>query len=164
MVLNSHIINFRSSAQREGLILHTTITVGYDAPCRTIHQLLKDAALECEHVVKAPASFVLQTALDDFYVHYQINAFTDQPSQMAKIYSDLHEMIQDKFNNAGVETMSSHYANVRDGNRTTIPDAYLPKGYKTPNFHLGLEAVLGGGRMPEKGSMEPGAEAGGGGT
>lgn len=146
MVLSSHIINFSASAQRDsqraGLILHTSVTIGYDAPWRTVHQLLIDAALSCENILSEPRPFVLQTALDDFYVHYEINAFTDQPNQMAGTYSRLHERIQDKFNEAGVEIMSSHYANVRDGNKTTIPDQYLPSGYAAPSFHLGLEGLI----------------------
>ena len=85
MVLNSHIINFSASAQQEGLILHTSVTIGYDAPWRTVHQLLIDAALATENILKVPKPFVFQTALDDFYVHYELNAFTDQPSRMARI-------------------------------------------------------------------------------
>jgi hypothetical protein len=130
-------------AKEDGLILHTTVTIGYDAPWRTVHQLLIEAALACEHILKEPRPFVYQTALDDFYVHYEINAYTDRPSKMAEVYSQLHERIQDKFNEAGVEIMSSHYSNVRDGNRSTIPDNYLPKGYRAPSFRLGLEEFLG---------------------
>lgn len=143
MVLNSHIVNFSASTRDQKLILHTTVTIGYDAPWRTVHQLLIEAALSCDDVLKDPKPFVFQTALDDFYVHYEINAFTDQPNRMAKIYSDLHQRIQDKFNEAGVEIMSSHYANVRDGNRSTIPDQYLPKSYVTPSFQLGLKDLFG---------------------
>lgn len=139
MVLSSHIFNYSASAREEGLILHTGVTIGYDASWRTVHQLLIDAALACEHVLRDPKPFVLQTALDDFYVHYQINAYTRQPAQMAQIYSELHQQIQDKFNAAGVEIMSSHYANVRDGNRTTIPEEYLGEGYETPRFQIGIE-------------------------
>ncbi len=138
MVLNSHIINFSASAQQQGLILHTTVTIGYDAPWRTVHRLLIDAALATEHILKQPDPYVFQTALDDFYVHYELNAYTDQPCRMAGIYSDLHQNIQDKFNEAGVEIMSSHYSNVRDGNQTTIPEDYLPKGYVAPSFRLGM--------------------------
>jgi small-conductance mechanosensitive channel len=138
MVLGSHIINFSSSAKEEGLILHTTVTIGYDAPWRTVHHLLIDAALATEAILKQPAPFIFQTALDDFYVHYELNAYTDQPSRMAKIYSDLHTNIQDKFNGAGVEIMSPHYSSVRDGNQIAIPDGYLPKGYSAPAFRLGV--------------------------
>lgn len=143
MVLNSHIINFSASAQKEGLILNTSVTIGYDALWRTVHQLLIDAAQSCEGIVMEPKPFVLQTALDDFYVHYEINAYTDLPGRMASIYSDLHERIQDKFNEAGVEIMSLHYSSVRDGNRTTIPEEYLPKDYAVPHFELGLETLIG---------------------
>ena len=147
MVLNSHIINFSTSALREGLILHTGVTIGYDAPWRQVHQLLIAAALECEEIMKEPKPFVLQTALDDFYVHYEINARTERPACMAQTYSQLHEKIQDKFNEAGVEIMSSHYANIRDGNRSTIPDAYLPGEYKTPSFRVGVENALNSGSV-----------------
>jgi small-conductance mechanosensitive channel len=138
MVLGTHIINFSSSGQGEGLILHTTVTIGFDAPWRTVHQLLIDAALATEYILKKPEPFILQTALDDFYVHYELNAYTDQPSGMARIYSDLHANIQDKFNASGVEIMSPHFSSVRDGNRIAIPDDYLPKGYRAPAFRLGV--------------------------
>jgi hypothetical protein len=115
-----------------------------------VHPLLIDAALECKDILAEPKPFVFQTALDDFYVHYEINAFTDQPNRMAKIYSDLHELIQEEFNEGGVEIMSSRYSNVRDGNRSTIPDSYLPKGYVTPSFQLGLENLIGNIKRPAR--------------
>src|SRR5206468_10019815 len=138
----SHVINFSTSAKQDGLILNTSVTIGYDVPWRTVHKLLIDAALECTTILSEPSPFVLQTALDDFYVHYEINAYTDQPQKMATTYSELHEKIQDKFNQAGVEIMSSHYANVRDGNRTTIPDDYLPGEYVSPSFNIRLKERL----------------------
>jgi small-conductance mechanosensitive channel len=147
MVLGTHIINFSASAQQGGLILHTTVTIGFDAPWRTVHQLLVDAALSTEAILKQPAPFIYQTALDDFYVHYELNAYTDQPSRMAKIYSDLHANIQDKFNDAGVEIMSPHFSSVRDGNQIAIPDDYLPKGYSAPAFRLDVvEGMVDGGQ------------------
>lgn len=136
MVLGSHIINFSSSADEKGLILHTTVTIGYDVPWKKIHELLISAAGETEHVLSEPKPFVLQTSLDDFYVSYELNAYTNNPGMMARIYSELHSNIQDKFNEAGVEIMSPHYSAVRDGNQTTIPEDYLPKGYKAPSFRL----------------------------
>ncbi len=67
---------------------------------------------------------MLQTALDDWYVSYQINAHTDRADLMAAILSDLHQRI-DEFNEAGVEIMSPHYMQLRDGNATAIPSQYL---------------------------------------
>lgn len=137
IVMGSHIINYTTSAvQGKGLILHTTITLGYDVPWRKIHETLISAALSTENVLKEPAPFVLQTSLDDFYVSYELNCYTDRPEIMARIYSQLHQNIQDKCNEAGIEILSPHYAAVRDGNASTIPANYLPKTYTAPPFVL----------------------------
>lgn len=136
MVLNSHIVNFSSSAADIGLILHTTVTIGYDVPWKKTHELLIAAASDCDSILKEPKPFVLQTSLDDFYVAYELNAYTDQPSRMAAAYSELHSKIQDKFWEAGVEILSPHYGAMRDGNQTTIPEDYLPKDYQPPSFRL----------------------------
>lgn len=134
LVLGSHIINYSSSAGNPGLILHTTLTIGYDASWKVVQQLLIDAALKTENVLSSPAPFVLQTSLDDFYVSYELNVFTNAPNVMSNTYSSLHQNIQDAFYKAGVEIMSPHYQTLRDGNRTTIPAEYLPKGYEQPAF------------------------------
>ncbi|MEP7219512.1 MAG: mechanosensitive ion channel domain-containing protein [Bacteroidota bacterium] len=136
MVLGAHITNFSSSAKQHGLILHTSVTIGYDVPWRQIHELLITAAGKCEHILKEPPPFVLQTSLDDWYVAYELNAYTDQPNRMAVIYSDLHARIQDTFAEAGVEIMSPHYQAVRDGNATALPDEYLPGNYSAPGFRV----------------------------
>lgn len=136
MVLGSHIVNYSSSAKDYGLILHTSVTIGYDAPWRTIHELLIEAAKATENILELPAPFVFQTSLDDFYVRYELNAYTEKPSVMAMTYSDLHQNIQEKFNEAGVEIMSPHYAQLRDGNRTTIPCQYLPEGYEPEGIRI----------------------------
>lgn len=137
MVLGSHIINYSSSAKDAGLILHTTVTIGYDAPWKKVHDLLIAAARATVHILKEPSPFVLQTSLDDFYVSYEINAYTDQPNKMAVIYANLHQNIQDKFNESGVEIMSPHYSALRDGNQTAIPESYLAKDYAPPGFNIG---------------------------
>ncbi len=137
MVLGSHITNFSAgSTGGRALILHTTVTIGYDAPWRNIHELLIAAALRTEGILKEPAPFVLQTALDDFYVHYEINGYTGQPAQMAVTYAQLRQNIQDSFNDAGVEIMSPHFSSLRDGNRKAIPDPYLPGAYAAPSFRV----------------------------
>jgi small-conductance mechanosensitive channel len=136
MVLGSHIVNFSSAAREQGLILHTSVTIGYDVPWRTVHQLLLDAGASTENVLREPKPFVLQTSLDDSYVSYELNAYTDKPLLMASTYSDLHQNIQDKFNEAGVEIMSPHYEAIREGNHTTVPQCYLPEDYSAPSFRI----------------------------
>jgi len=136
MVLSNHIINYSSIATETGVILHTTVTIGYDAPWRQVHELLTAAALATDGILEEPPPFVLQTSLDDFYVSYEINAYTDTPGRMAVIYSQLHQNIQDRFNEGGVEIMSPHYRAQRDGNTTTIPASYLPGDYRAPAFRV----------------------------
>jgi len=135
-VLSSQIINYTTQAATRGLILHTTVTIGYDAPWRKVHELLIAAARATDHIREDPAPFVFQTSLDDSYVSYQINAYTDRPALMADTYSVLHQNIQDHFNRGGVEIMSPHYGALRDGNRTTIPAEHLPPVYHAPAFRL----------------------------
>jgi len=162
MVLNAHIVNYSAQAKEGGLILHTSVTIGYDAPWRTIHELLIEAARKTPCILVTPAPFVLQTALNDFYVTYELNAYTDDPQQMANTYSALHRHIQDTFNEAGVEIMSPHYSQLRDGNRTAIPDAYLPKEY-VPRA-IRVETVPGDRGTPGEGDGAPAGKRSGGGV
>ncbi len=101
VVLGSFVTNFSLQAKEQGVVLHTSVTIGYDAPWRTIHKLLIDAALKTKHILHEPAPFVLQADLQDSYVKYEINAYTDHPLLMPYIYSDLHANIQDSFYEAG---------------------------------------------------------------
>jgi small-conductance mechanosensitive channel len=135
-VLSGAILNFSTAAKESALILHTSVTIGYDAPWRKVHELLIAAARATKLILQNPPPFVLQTALNDFYVSYQINAYTDHPHEMASIYSELHQNIQDKFNEGGVEIMSPHYSQLRDGNTTTIPESYRPADYTAPGLRI----------------------------
>ena len=138
-VMNSHTINYSSDAPEKGLIMHSTVTIGYDVPWRDMHQALVAAALQTPLILKEPAPFVLQTSLDDFYVSYQINAYTRESNKQAVIYSELHQNIQDLCNKAGIEIMSPHYRAARDGNQSTIPADQLPKDYQIPSFRFKKE-------------------------
>jgi small-conductance mechanosensitive channel len=140
-VLSSSSINYSANTNENGngLLIHTTVTIGYDCPWADIHKALIAAALRTDLLEKIPAPFVLQTSLDDFYVSYEINAYTKQPNQQPLVYSKLHQNIQDCFNEAGIEIMSPHYNSLRDGNKTTIPDNYLNNQYVTPSFTVRTE-------------------------
>lgn len=122
-VMSSHTVNFSQSAREYGLIIHSEVSIGYDVPWRTVNKLLVEAALNTPGVVDDPRPFVLSTSLSDWYPVYQVNAYIKDADRLAEIYSDLHQNIQDRFNEAGVEIMSPHYMAVRDGNASTI----LPK-------------------------------------
>lgn len=136
VVLGSYITNYSLLAQRDGLILYTSVTIGYDQPWRRIHELLIEAALKTKNILQTPAPFVLQNALDDSYVQYEINAYTDKPLLMVFTYSDLRANIQDAFFNAGVEIMSPSFHAVRDGNRAAMPNEFLPPDYRPRAFRV----------------------------
>jgi small-conductance mechanosensitive channel len=159
MVMNAHIVNYSARAREEGLILHTTVTIGYDAPWRKVHELLLEAARKTQHILPEPKPFVLQTALNDFYVTYELNAHTDDPQRMVDTYSALHRNIQDSFNEGGVEIMSPHYTQLRDGNKTTIPGSYLPPDY-VPGA-LRIAPVPGEPRKPSGGRSDDAAKPAG---
>jgi small-conductance mechanosensitive channel len=138
-IMNSHTLNYSSDAPENGLILHSTVTIGYDVPWKEIHQYLIDSALRTNHIEKDPKPFVLQTSLDDFYVSYQINAYTKTPNKQALIYSELHQNIQDTCNENSIEIMSPHFRGVRDGNSSNIPNKYKPTNYKPPYFNVKIK-------------------------
>ena len=126
-------------------------------PWRTVHELLIAAARSTTHILTEPVPFVLQTSLNNCYVTYEINAYTDQPNRMATIYAELHQHIQDTFNEAGVEVMSPHYTQVRDGNKAAIPDQYLPKSYEAQG--LRTDMIRNAFRQAGGNNREPGAQA-----
>jgi small-conductance mechanosensitive channel len=120
-IINNHLINYSANVDKNGLLLHTSITIGYDVPWNKVEKLLIEAASKSIHIEKEPTPFVLQTSLDDNYVSYEINAYSKEAKKMALIYSDIHKNILDVFNTAGVEILSPQYIAARDGNLTTVP-------------------------------------------
>lgn len=135
-ILSGNVVNYSTSKERDGIILHTTVTIGYDVPWRKVHEALIEAAIRTPNVNNKPEPFVLQKSLDDFYVSYELNAYSDDPNEQFQIYSDLHQNIQDVFFENDIEILSPHYRAARDGNMTTIPENYLPKDYKVPSFRV----------------------------
>jgi len=116
LVLSQHVINYSGCPGQ--LIIHTTVTIGYDEHWTKIHGLLIAAATSTKDLLASPAPFVLQTALNDHHVAYQINAYTDAPAKMAQIKSDLHQNIQEHFRQAQVEILSPVFAALRSGAAT----------------------------------------------
>lgn len=101
-VLTNPTINYTSSSQQLGLVLHSTIKVNYGIPWNKVHELLIEAAVATDGINISREPYVLQKSLDENFVSYQVNAFTDVPERMETIYSDLHSNIQDKFKEAGI--------------------------------------------------------------
>lgn len=135
-VLGGHVKNYSALARRQGYIVHTSVTIGYATPWRQVHELLLAAARGSAGLEASPAPFVLQTALDDFYVRYQVNAYCRAPEPLPAILAALHERIQDRFAEAGVEIMSPHFAALRDGHELAFPEAHHPPGARPGRFRV----------------------------
>jgi len=139
-IMSAQTVNYTASAQEYGLILYTTITVDYDIQWRKVHELLIEAALNTPNVLSDPKPFVLQIALDDFYVEYQINVYTREANEMANIYSNLNKNIQDVFNREEIELLSPHYRAQRDGSDIMIPKEYVRSGkFRSSPFSMQIQ-------------------------
>jgi len=147
-VMSGAVKNYSTEARNAGVIFYTAVSIGFNAPWRTVHELLVNAALATDHVLRQPSPFVLQRSIDDFYVTYELNSYTDEPREVLNIYSDLHRNIQDKFNEAGVEICSPHYSAIRDGNPIAIPEQYVKPGYVAPGFRVNLAEAANNGATP----------------
>lgn len=121
LVLSNSVTNYTRLAREKGLVLYTTVTIGYDVPWQQVHELLIGAAQDTPDLLKNPAPFVLQKALNDFSVAYELNALTRKPELLPRLYSSLHSHIQDRFAAAGIEIMSPTYNAIRDGNNPMLP-------------------------------------------
>ncbi|MBL4768485.1 MAG: mechanosensitive ion channel [Rhodobacteraceae bacterium] len=116
-ILNSDVINYSSKIDGRGLLLHTTVGIGYEEPRAKVEAMLIEAAKRTPNLKNSPTPFVLCSALADYAVNYQINAYTTRGSIMPKITSDLHSNIIDVFNENGVQIMTPSY----------IADTDIPK-------------------------------------
>ena len=111
MVLNSSIVNYHTSTteNEEGLILYAGVSFGYGTPWQTVHNTLIEAALNTKDIQQSPRPFVLQTALDDFYCHYEINCYTKAVDRVPALYAELYENIQNGFHAQGIDMTAAHY-------------------------------------------------------
>jgi small-conductance mechanosensitive channel len=109
LIVANSIDNFTRLNQSSGSILTSSVTIGYDAPWRQVHELLIAAANATLNIEKSPSPYVYQRALSDFYVEYQLFCHTMTPLKQMKTLSDLHQHIQDGFNQAGIQIMSPHF-------------------------------------------------------
>jgi small-conductance mechanosensitive channel len=108
-ILAGEVVNFTTLARERGLILHTTVGIGYETPWRQVEAMLIEAAMRTPGLLQEPPPFVLQRALGDFCVTYEINAYCRTPEGMLALYSVLHQNILDVFNDYGVQIMTPAY-------------------------------------------------------
>lgn len=103
-VIGNRIINYSGLP---ALILHTNVTLGYDVDRHAAEEALLEAANMTWGVIKEDRKpFVLIRSLDQYFVTYELNAFTDKPNRMVEIYSNLHRNILDVFSKRGIKIVS----------------------------------------------------------
>lgn len=109
LILGTNVVNYSSAARTRGLVLHTTVGIGYETPWRQVEAMLLLAAERTEGLLREPPPFVHQTTLGDFAITYQLNAYCDAPQRMRRLYTEMHRNILDVFNEYGVAIMTPAY-------------------------------------------------------
>ena len=109
VLVGSPIKNYTGAFGERGALISTTVTIGYDTPWRQVHAMLINAAEHTSGLRTQPKPFVMQKALQDYYVEYELYAYVDRPLERIQILSELHSHIQDQFNTYGVQIMSPHF-------------------------------------------------------
>lgn len=122
VLVGSSVRNFSRLAGSDGSVAATKVTIGYDAPWRTVHALLLRAASRTPGVRREPPPRVLQRSLQDFFVEYELLVRLERPEERPLVLSELHARIQDAFNEHGVQIMSPHFE-AQPEKKVVIPPA-----------------------------------------
>jgi small-conductance mechanosensitive channel len=121
-ILSSHVTNYSTRANKEDLILYTTITIGHDTPWTVVHNMMIEAAGRCPLINHKKKPFILQTALNDYHISYQLNAYTSHVEAIPGTYSELHQNLQQVFAENKVEIMSPGFTVLRNTPKDTTPN------------------------------------------
>ena len=145
LLLNSNILNYTQAAKDRGIILHTTVGIGYETPWRLVEAMLKEAAGRTTGLLQDPPPWVFQKSLDDFAVTYEINALCKDPEQMYFIYTDLHRNILDVFNENNVQIMTPAYEG----------DPVQPKVVPSDQWNMTLNKQVSTSPQPSNPAKDP---------
>jgi small-conductance mechanosensitive channel len=141
VVVSASVKNYSRLCAEQGVILHTSVTIGYDTPWRQVEALLLRSAERTEGVEREPPPFVLKTTLSDFYIEYTLNAYIARPEHRMRILSALHANILDAFNEYDVQIMSPHFEG-EPSRRIVVP---RERWYAAPAVSTAAEAGDGRG-------------------
>ncbi|MDB9315080.1 mechanosensitive ion channel family protein [Spirulina sp. CS-785/01] len=160
--LREEVVNYTASLRERKipLLLHTQILIPYHTPWRLVHKTLLHAAQKTRYILPDPKSFVLQKQLTDTAILYELNAYTNAPALMEKVYGELHQNIVDRCNEVGIELVSPQYSAVRDGNMAALPPNYLPDDYTASGFRVSaIKADIVPSNVQKKSSHPKGKES-----
>ena len=109
VVVSQTTTDYSRFAENKETFTPTSVTIGYDTPWRQIHALLLLAAERTVGIRRDPKPYVLQEALQDFYVKYTLFVCLEDQEKRYFTLNVLHAHIQDLFNEYGVQIMSPNY-------------------------------------------------------
>jgi small-conductance mechanosensitive channel len=109
VMASSQLVNYTRLAADQGMLLSTTLAVGYGVDWQTVRGLLLDAAAATPGVAADPAPQVLPWALEEFFVRYQLHVRLAPGADRITARAALNERILDTFNAAGVQIMTPHF-------------------------------------------------------
>ncbi len=125
-VLSGSVMNYSEKAKVRGVALALTATLGYETEWRVVHKLMCEGARRTKYILDEPAPRVLETKFGDYYVAYELRAWTDYPDVMQYTFADLHRNVLDAFNEAGVEIMTPLILAHRDASELAVPLENFP--------------------------------------
>lgn len=109
VVVGTSTTNYSRNAEAGGVMIPTSITVGYDVPWRQVEALMLLAAERTSGLRTEPKPVVLQTSLDGAAVQYTLQVCLERPERRTRVFNQLHANIQDAFNEYGVQIMVPQY-------------------------------------------------------
>lgn len=109
VLVENTVINYSQRLKAGSSLFSTRITIGYDTPWRQVHAMLLMAAKRVTLLQQEPAPYVVQRALTDFYVEYELFVTVLRPGDRVTALSNLNGTIQDVLNEYGVQIMSPQF-------------------------------------------------------
>jgi small-conductance mechanosensitive channel len=131
-ILNSEVVNYSTHAKERGLVLHTTVGIGYETPWRQVEAMLLEAAARTPGLMREPAPFVLQKGLGDFAITYELNVHCSNAQAMNQLYTELHRSILDVFNHYGVQIMTPAYEGDPEQPKLVPPEQWYTAPARPP--------------------------------
>jgi small-conductance mechanosensitive channel len=144
-ILTTDVINYSSIARDQGLILHTTVGIGYETPWRQVEAMLLESAARTPGLREDLPPFVLQTLLGDFCITYELNVYCEKAYNMELRYADLHRNILDVFNEYGIQIMTPAYRGDPEQPKVVPKDQWYASPAQMPASHQGKTLGAGEG-------------------
>ena len=109
LILTNQLTNFSRFPGTDGVVVRATVTIGYNVPWRQMHTVLETAAARVPDFAQQPAPYVLQRALQDFYVVYELCAHLTVPARRIPALARLYQEIQDLCAEQDIQILSPHW-------------------------------------------------------